>query len=161
MWKSYSQGLERDPTIDAPNTQLRCCECGYVSTKDSAGLQSSGTTDEPNVEKDDIALDVPANDLVHIGTDTLGRNHYYDGQRSRILVVDAEHDEYTRGAMVWRRLVVGAANVEHIQTDGPTDDLETYIQFIAEEVDDREWDGETVELIDLNALLGGGLTKGA
>jgi len=108
---------------------------------------------------DGIAVDVRANDLVHIGTDTRGHNHYHDAQRDRILVVDAEHEEYDRGIFRRRSLVVDAADVVHVQTDGAVDDTRRYLQFVADHVDGRDWDEVHVMLIDeaLGAALGGGI----
>jgi len=110
-----------------------------------------------SAQTQDVAIDVRANDLVHIGTDNHGHNHYYDKQRDRILVVDGKHDEYTRdgSALVRRSLVVGATNVEHIQTEGNTDALDNYIKFIHEDVESREWERIETQLVDLNGMLAG------
>jgi hypothetical protein len=99
------------------------------------------TRRENGIEQEDVAIDVPANDLVHIGRDDRGFNHYYDAQRDRILVVDATHEEYTPegSLLVRRRLVAGAADVEHIQTEGDVSDHDHYVEFIAKEVEDRDW----------------------
>jgi len=99
------------------------------------------TQRENGIEQEDVAIDVPANDLVLIGRDDRGHNHYYDARRDRVLVVDAEHEEYTpEGSIqVRRRLITGAAHVEHVQTDGETRDLKHYVRFVDEAVDDREW----------------------
>jgi hypothetical protein len=107
-----------------------------------------------------IAIDVRANDLVHIGTDTRGHNHYHDRQRDRIIVVDADHDEYEAddSVLVRRSLVVDADDVVHVQYKGPTEDIVRYLRFVAEHVDEREWVDVHVTVIDdeLLATLGGG-----
>jgi hypothetical protein len=108
---------------------------------------SVDTTQRNNdVEQADVAIDVPANDLVHIGRDDRGYNHYYDARRERILVVDAAHEEYTpaNSIRVRRQLVAGAADVEHVQTEGDVDDHDHYVRFLEEAVEDRHW--TTVEV---------------
>jgi hypothetical protein len=110
------------------------------------------TTEPPkenSIEQEDVAIDVPANDLVHIGQDDRGFNHYYDAQRERILVVNAEHEEYTpeNSIRVRRRLIVAAADVEHVQTEGDVSDHGSYVEFIAKEVGDRDWTDVEVTVI--------------
>jgi len=109
-----------------------------------------------SIEPDDVAIDVVANDLVHIGQDTQGHNHYFDRQRERVLVVDAEHDEYTRdgSALVRRHLVASAEDVEHIQTEGDTDDLQRYVEFVAKRVEGRDWATVKVSILSARELLG-------
>jgi hypothetical protein len=119
------------------------------------------STQQPKSDSDrSIALDTRANALVHIGADTRGHNHYYDEDRDRILVVDAEHDEYTRddGVLVRRSLVADAGDVVEVLRDGPTDDVAAYLRFVADHVDDRDWVSIHVTVIDdeLLATLGGG-----
>jgi hypothetical protein len=101
------------------------------------------------IEQEDVAIDVPANDLVLIGRDDRGFNHYFDARRERILVVDATHEEYTpEGSIrVRRRLVAGAADVEHVQTEGDVSDHDSYVRFLDEEVDDRNWTSIEVTVI--------------
>jgi hypothetical protein len=101
------------------------------------------------IEQKDVAIDVPANDLVLIGRDDRGFNHYYDARRDRIIVVDATHEEYTpEGSIrVRRRLVADAADVEHIQTEGDVGDHDHYVEFIAKEVEDRDWASIEVTVI--------------
>lgn len=118
-------------------------------------LERGGTNESTDTETDDIAVDVAANDLVLIGTDNQGDNHYLDVQRQRILVVDTTHEEYTRGAAVRRRLVAEASEISHIQTDGDTEDLLKYILFVDRRVDGREWESVIVDLIDTDGLLAG------
>lgn len=127
-----------------------------MSAYESGPLQDGPTEQRTGTETEDIAIDVRANDLVHIGIDTKGFSHYLDQQRGRILVVDATHDEYTRdgSALVRRRLVVGAEDVDHVQKDGDTAALKKYVQFVAARVDDRAWESIAVEFIDLGKLLG-------
>lgn len=107
------------------------------------------TRSDNGIEQEDVAIDVPANDLVLIGRDDRGFNHYYDAQRERILVVDAEHEEYTpEGSIrVRRRLVAGAADVEHVQTEGDVSDHDHYVRFLDEEVEDRDWTDVEVTVI--------------
>ena len=107
-----------------------------------------------------IAIDVRANDLVHIGTDTRGHNHYHDVQRDRIVVVDEVHDEYEPedSALVRRSLVADAGDVVEAIYEGPTDDIAAYIRFVAKYVGERDWMDIHVTVIDdeLLATLGGG-----
>lgn len=103
----------------------------------------------------DIAIDVLANDLVHLGLDSDGQNHYYDSQRDRIVVTGETHDEYTRdeSALVRRSLVAGAATVEEV-VDDIDGDLKTYLQFVASSQVERSWESITVEFVDTDKLLG-------
>ncbi|WP_135535360.1 hypothetical protein [Halostella pelagica] len=123
-------------------------------------MSSTQTQKNDSARSQSIAIDVRANDLVHIGTDTRGHNHYHDVQRDRIVVVDAEHDEYEPddSALVRRSLVVSPDDVVHVQREGPTEDIVRYLRFVAEHVDEREWTAVHVTVIDdgLFATLGGG-----
>jgi len=122
----------------------------HETTDNDCGITQDGS----------VRVDVRANDLVHIGTDTRGHNHYHDAQRDRILVVNAEHEEYEPedSVLVRRSLVVDAADVVHVQREGATDDVAQYLRFVADHVDGREWTEVTVTVIDesLLAALGGG-----
>jgi hypothetical protein len=118
-------------------------------------MSTKPQTKKDSAQAQDIAVDVRANDLVHVGIDSQGDNHYLDVQRDRIIVTAATHDEYTNdGSVVCRRsLVAGAADVERVIDFGDSD-LRDYVQFVAARVDDRDWESVTVTFIDLNAVLG-------
>lgn len=119
-------------------------------------MSTTNDTAENTVEQSDIAIDVAANDLVHIGTDTQGFEHYYDVQRDRIIVVDASHDEYVPedSIMVRRSLVASASAVDAIvgDVDGRLGD---YAIYIDDHVADRDWARFRVNLLDASAMLGG------
>lgn len=130
-----------------------------MSKSTSRHHEGGGTTERTDSETDtdteDIAIDVAANDLIHIGTDNQGDNHYLDAQRSRILVVDTTHEEYTRGVVVRRRLVAEASEISHVQTDGDIEDLKKYVLFVDRRVEGRDWETVVVDFIDFGGLLSG------
>jgi len=112
--------------------------------------------DTAQLDTEDVAIDVAANDLVHVGEDTAGYNHYYDRGRDRIVVTDATHEEYTPedSILVCRRLEADGGAVEEIVND-VDGRLEAYVQYVLARVDDRTWEEVTVDFLDLDALMDG------
>lgn len=119
-------------------------------------MATNTQTAKEAVEQSDVAVDVLANDLVLLGTDSLGYAHYHDRQRDRIVVADATHDEFTCGTsgLVRRSLVVTAADVDDVVPgiDSP-ERVKKYLQYVAARVEDRSWESITVQFVDAAALL--------
>jgi hypothetical protein len=111
--------------------------------------------DSARTDARDVAIDVRANDLKHLGTDTDDLQHYFDAQRERVIVTTATHDEYTAtgSALVRRSLVAGAPEVDQIIDAGGNSPAD-YVEYVDEHVDGTEWAAVQLETVDLRGILG-------
>jgi hypothetical protein len=122
----------------------------------SRSVSQSGHSGQEPVEQDDVAIDVVANDLVHIGVDSKDLNHYYDEQRDRIIVTSERHEMYSRdGSVLVRRQLVADADAVETVVDDVEGALNDYVLYVAAHVNDRDWVRVTVDLLDAAGLMDG------
>jgi hypothetical protein len=116
-------------------------------------MGTNATQSQDSTGTHDIAVDVAAEALVHIGTDGLDRQHYHDAQRGRIIVTEATHDDYTRArsARVRRRLVASHHDVAHVIADGGNSPAD-YVRYVRDETD-VEWVAVHLRTVDLRGVV--------
>jgi hypothetical protein len=119
-------------------------------------MSRSVSASEPDAQDStarDIAVDVAAEDLVHLGTDGLDRQHYHDRQRGRIIVTETTHDDYTRAgsARVRRRLVASHHDVAHVIADGGNSPAD-YVRYVRDHTD-VAWVAVHLQTVDLRGVV--------
>ena len=116
-------------------------------------MASTNATQHDSSGTQDIAVDVAAEDLVHVGTDGLDRQHYHDRQRGRIIVTETTHDDYTRAgsARVRRRLVASHHDVARVIDDGGNSPAD-YVRYVRDETD-VAWVAVHLQTVDLRGVV--------